>query len=204
MTLHTSRYTDSFTEEYRKLSKVSACANSGYRPFFSPPPFSLRVEGPAKRVSVLQPSTPAHNNNSIIATMMDSSSSGSEEEGEVLEVGENCVPQIELLKAVAQLKEEELVVKSSKGPLIVLVVDALLANSTAVEFKKFNDSIVKKMQSCLSANRKREISLTKLWKKFHDLRLSASTRSMWLSCIEILHLPEEVYLQFLTLYCNCF
>lgn len=110
----------------------------------------------------------------------------------MLKVGENCVPQIELLKAVAQLKEEELVVKSSKGPLIVLVVDALLANSTAVEFKKFNDSIVKKMQSCLSANRKREISLTKLWKKFHDLGLSASTRSMWISCIEILHLPEEV------------
>lgn len=44
-------------------------------------------------------------------------SGSDEEEGEVLKVGENCVPQIELLKAVAQLKEEELVVKSSKGPL---------------------------------------------------------------------------------------
>ncbi len=52
---------------------------------------------------------------------MDSSSSSS------VEVRGYNVPETAFFKAVAKLKEEELVITSSKGPLIRALVDALLA-----------------------------------------------------------------------------
>jgi hypothetical protein len=129
-----------------------------------------------------------------MASSSSASCSGSEsEEDEQVEVGSYSVPYSALSKALTTMKEEELVVKSSKGPQILVLVDALLARiSTSSESVSFVESISGQLQSCLSPNKRGQVVLSKLWRKFHLLRLATSTRKMWQSCIKALHLPDDV------------
>lgn len=121
-----------------------------------------------------------------------SSSDSDSDCDEELEVGNYSIPHSALLTALSKLKDEELIVKSSKGPSVAALVQAFLANMTAVEVIKFNDDILKQLQSCLSANKKGRIIVSKLWRNFHVLRLSASTKTMWQSCTDIFCLPDDV------------
>ena len=86
---------------------------------------------------------------------------------------------------------EDIVVKSSKGPLISVLIDALIQSSCEA-VNVFNGNIVQSVQVCLKANKKGKIAMSTLWRNFHVLRLSSKTRAMWHACIQALNLPHEV------------
>lgn len=119
------------------------------------------------------------------------SSDSENEQSDVIEVGSYSVPRSILLTVLTELKDEELVVKSSRGPSVVALAEAFLANMAAVEVDNFSEGIVKQLQSCLR-NRAGRISLAKLWRNFHVLRLSVHVKSLWQSSVDALHLPDTV------------
>ncbi len=131
-------------------------------------------------------SSPSHSSSSS------SSSDNEEVQGDEVEVGSYSVPQSVLLTALIKLKEGELLLKSSKGPQVALLVDAFLGNMAAEEVNNFTDSTVRHIQSCLKANKAGKIPISKVWRNFHLLRLSSAIKVMWKSCTALLKLPEEV------------
>ncbi len=60
------------------------------------------------------------------------------------------MPFSSLQAALIKLKEEELVMKSSKGPQIAALVDAFLASRNA-EVTNFSETIAGQIQSCVKA-----------------------------------------------------
>ena len=123
------------------------------------------------------------------------SSSESEEENEeecMVEVGNYSVSQSTLLKVFSKLRTEELVTKSSKGAMISSLTDAFLSHINSAEVVSFCDNIVIQLQSCLQVNRKGKVSLTKLWRNFHLLRLSATTQNQWQSCVRIFGMSKDI------------
>lgn len=126
----------------------------------------------------------------------DSSSSSSdsedEEQGEVVEIGCFTVPSSALSAALSQIEEEELVRKSSKGPQIAVLVEAIMANMSAGEVATFSTETIKQIQSWLKPNKAGKVVVSRLWRNFHLFRLSPSTRSMWQACTSSLHLSEDV------------
>lgn len=121
-----------------------------------------------------------------------SSSSEGEEQCETIEAGSFTIPSFALSAALSELLEEELVVKSCKGPQVAVLVEAFMANMTAAEVDTFSQNIFKQFQSCLKANKAGKIVLSKLWRNFHLLRLSMSTKSMWQACTAVFHLSDDV------------
>lgn len=86
---------------------------------------------------------------------------------------------------------EDIIIKSSKGPHISVLIDSLI-NTSCEDVNTFNGSIVNSMQVCLKANKNGKIAMSTLWRNFHVLRLSPKTRAMWHSCVVTLNLPREV------------
>ena len=124
-----------------------------------------------------------------------SSSSESEAENDeecMVEVGSYTVSQSTLLKVFSSLKTEELVMKSSKGPMISLLTDEFLAHINSAEVVCFCDSIVKQLQLCLETNKNGKIAMSSIWRRFHLLRLSTATRKQWQSCVHALHVSKDI------------
>jgi len=118
--------------------------------------------------------------------------SSSDNEAEQVEVGSYSVPQSALLTAFQKLRGEDLLRKSSKGPQVAVFVDGLIENMAAAEVGRFTEHIVRQMKSCLRANKAGKITLSKVWRNFHLLRLSPAMKSMWQPCIKLLQLSEDV------------
>lgn len=116
-----------------------------------------------------------------------SSSSDSESDNEcTVDVAKFIVPKDAFSKVLSNLCKEELIVKSSRGHLVISFADAFASSATAKEVLNFSEYVTQQLQSCL------KMSLHKIWRNFHVLRLSKSIQSKWQTCTKVLNLPEEV------------
>ena len=122
---------------------------------------------------------------------LSSSNSSSESENEEcrLEVADFSVSKNSFTKVLNNLFSEELIMKSSKGKNVLKFADALVT-SQVKEVGSFSDYVNQQIHFCFEERRK--MSLHKLWWNFHVLRLSENLKSKWLSCVGVLHLPEDV------------
>jgi len=67
-----------------------------------------------------------------------------------VEVANCTVPHSALLKVICDLKKEDMIIKSSKGPLITSLADTLAANAASEEVTKLSDFLVHRLQLCLN------------------------------------------------------
>ena len=117
----------------------------------------------------------------------DSSSEGEEDDVQCVN-DEYAISTTLFVEVLQGLKEESIIVNSSRGTELLGRADAMSGDAEATQ--RFSSYATERIQSFLVA-KNGKLRLARVWRTFHLFRISSTTLKLWNECVSMCHLAED-------------